>query len=104
MQILRVAVRDQLELTPWRPPANLPPAGMVYGEVTTITDKGRPAELAADPLISRLVRSFQNQVRLPLGPKRARTALMRPWYFRAVCVCGGGVHQAQPAHVYESML
>lgn len=67
LQILRVAARDNLDLTPWRPPANLPPIAMVYGEVCTITDKGRPADLAADPLIARLIRSFNQQVGYQMG-------------------------------------
>ncbi|KAL6751966.1 N-ethylmaleimide sensitive fusion protein [Haematococcus lacustris] len=61
-KVLRVAARDVLDLTPWKPPSTLPPAAMVYAEVGTITDKGRPAELAADPLIARLLRSFTGQV------------------------------------------
>uniref|UniRef100_A0A7S0RIV4 Vesicle-fusing ATPase n=1 Tax=Chlamydomonas leiostraca TaxID=1034604 RepID=A0A7S0RIV4_9CHLO len=69
-KILRVSARDQLEMTPWRPPANFPPIAMMYAEVGTITDKGRPAELAADPLIARLIRCFQGQV-LTLGQQIA---------------------------------
>lgn len=64
-QILRVAVRDPLEMLPYRPPANLPNVAMVYAEVTTITDKGRPAELQADDVIARLIRSFRGQARRP---------------------------------------
>jgi hypothetical protein len=67
VQILRVSARDQLEMTPWRPPANFPAIAMMYAEVGTITDKGRPAELAADPLIARLIRCFQGQVSTPMN-------------------------------------
>ncbi len=72
-QILRVAVRDPLELVPFKGQAKLPPAGMIYAEVGTITDKGRPADLEADPLIARLIRVFGGQV----GPWASLPAVRR---------------------------
>ena len=62
MQMLRVAVRDDLELIP-KPPPSLPDAAMIYAEVSNFTDKPRPAELNADDLIARLIRVCKGQVR-----------------------------------------
>mmetsp|Transcript_11657 Transcript_11657/g.20672 ORF Transcript_11657/g.20672 Transcript_11657/m.20672 type:complete len:723 (-) Transcript_11657:92-2260(-) len=61
-KILRVAVRDALEMVPWRAPSTLPPAGMIYGEVGYILDKGRPVDVASDPLIARIIKTFAGQV------------------------------------------
>lgn len=30
--MMRVALKDMLEMVPWRAPSTLPPAGMIYGE------------------------------------------------------------------------
>ena len=62
MQMLRVAVRDDLELKPM-PPPKLPDAAMIYAEVSNFTDKPRPAEINADELIARLIRICKGQVR-----------------------------------------
>lgn len=35
---------------------------MIYAEVTSIKDKGRPADIVADMLIEHLIRSFEGQV------------------------------------------
>jgi hypothetical protein len=72
-QMLRVAVRDPVEVAPvWAPPA-LPDAGMIYAEVANFADKPRPAELNADDLIARLIRVFKGQVRLAcMGPMQNR--------------------------------
>lgn len=61
-KILRVATGDPLDMIPFKPPANLPVLGMMYAEVTTITEKGRPADLSADDLIARLIRTFKGQI------------------------------------------
>jgi hypothetical protein len=63
VQMLRVAVRDDLELKPIAPP-KLPDAAMIYAEVSNFTtDKPRPAEINADELIARLIRICKGQVR-----------------------------------------
>lgn len=61
MQMLRVAVRDDLELKPIAQP-KLPDAAMIYAEVSNFTDKPRPAEINADELIARLIRVCKGQV------------------------------------------
>ena len=63
MQMLRVAVRDDLDFNPV-PPPKLPDAAMFYAEVSNFTDKPRPAELNADDLIARLIRVCKGQVRM----------------------------------------
>ncbi|KAG2433336.1 hypothetical protein HXX76_008400 [Chlamydomonas incerta] len=60
-RILRVSARDTLDLRPFKV-KGLPAVGMVYAKVAGILDKVRPAELQADDLIQRLIRSFGNQV------------------------------------------
>lgn len=57
-----MAVRDTLDLKPYKIPKDLPPIGMMYAEVGGITDKPRPAELPADDIIQRLLRCFKEQV------------------------------------------
>lgn len=61
-KILRVAVRDDLELTPYVPPPSLPNAAMIYAEVSNFTDKPKAAELNSDDLIARLLRVFKGQI------------------------------------------
>jgi hypothetical protein len=59
--MLRVAVKDDLDLNPYTP-TTVPDAAMIYAEVSNFTDKPRPIELNADSLIARLIRLFQGQV------------------------------------------
>ncbi len=61
-QNLRVAAREDLELALWRPVQPTPPIGMLYAEVSSIKDKGRPGDINADVLIEHLIRSFEGQV------------------------------------------
>lgn len=60
-QILRVSARDTLDLRAFKA-KGLPAVGMVYAKVAGILDKVRPAELQAEDLIQRLIKSFSNQV------------------------------------------
>ncbi|GLC36429.1 hypothetical protein PLESTM_000445600 [Pleodorina starrii] len=46
----------------YRPPKDLPNVGMVYGKITGILDKVRPAELQAEEVIQRLIKTFKGQV------------------------------------------
>lgn len=62
MQILRVAVRDPVEVVFMFSPPQLPNASMIYGEICNFADKPKPAELNADDLIARLIRVFAGQV------------------------------------------
>ncbi len=67
VQILRVGVKDSLDLVPYRPPKDLPPLGMVYGKIGGLLDKVRPTELQAGEIIDRLLKVFSNQVRTQLS-------------------------------------
>ena len=62
VQILRIGTKDELEFKVFKAVQDLPLLGMVYAEVTTITDKARPAELQAEELIKRIIKIFKNQV------------------------------------------
>uniref|UniRef100_A0A7R9YT48 Vesicle-fusing ATPase n=1 Tax=Chlamydomonas euryale TaxID=1486919 RepID=A0A7R9YT48_9CHLO len=61
-KILRVAVRDPVEVTPLRARPQLPDAAMIYADVANFADKPKAAELNADDLIQRLIRVFSGQV------------------------------------------
>ncbi len=61
MQMLRVAVNDELDIAPYSP-RNIPNAAMIYAEVSNFADKPRATELNADDLIARLLRVFKGQV------------------------------------------
>lgn len=58
---LRVAAKEDLELVIWRPRQPTPSIGMMYAEVSSIKDKGRPGDINADMLIEHLLRSFEGQ-------------------------------------------
>ncbi len=60
-QILRVAVRDEVELKAYVPSKTLPDCAMIYCEVANFTDKPRPCELSADGLIVRIIRVLKGQ-------------------------------------------
>lgn len=62
LQMLRVAVRDEIDIAPYVPPASMPNAAMIYAEVFNFTDKPKPAEMNADALIARLLRVFMGQI------------------------------------------
>ncbi len=54
---------DALDLVPFKGAAKVPPAALISAEVGSVTDKARPADIPADPLISRLLNCFKSQVR-----------------------------------------
>jgi vesicle-fusing ATPase len=60
--MLRVAVKDPLDILPYKPPSTLPGAAMMYAEVSNFGDKPRAVELNADDLIARLIRVFKGQI------------------------------------------
>ncbi|GLI63735.1 hypothetical protein VaNZ11_006800 [Volvox africanus] len=61
-RILRVSVKDELDLRPYRVPKDLPTVGMLYGKVTGILDKARPTELQSEDIIVRLLKNFKGQI------------------------------------------
>jgi hypothetical protein len=61
LQILRVAVRDEVEVKPYNPPKSLPDLAMLYLDIANFADRPRQCELDADDLIARLIRVFNGQ-------------------------------------------
>lgn len=64
-QLLRVSAGDEMTLAPYSPPAGLPGAGLVYGQIDYVVDKARPCEMNANDIIERLLKCFVNQASLP---------------------------------------
>eukprot|EP00955_Chlamydomonas_euryale_P086544 364223-Chlamydomonas_euryale.AAC.3 len=102
LQILRVAVRDPVEVTPLRARPQLPDAAMIYADVANFADKPKAAELNADDLIQRLIRVFSGQVGVP------QSLFHRPLGFNArtmqvhACMnaCMGSCRMATEPHTH----
>lgn len=61
LQLLRVSVRDNLDMIPYNPPPSIQSAALIYAEINYVTDKVRQMELPASEIIDRLIKDFSNQ-------------------------------------------
>lgn len=61
-RILKVSVRDGMDVRSYVPPPTLPAANLLYGEIAYVTDKVAQRELAANAIIGRLLQDFSGQV------------------------------------------
>jgi hypothetical protein len=61
LQLLRVSVRDNLDMVPYNPPPSIQSAALIYAEINYVTDKVRQMELPASEIIDRLIKDFSNQ-------------------------------------------
>jgi hypothetical protein len=99
-QLLRVSVRDVLDLVPYSPAASrITNASLVYAEINYVTDKIRPMEAPASEIIDRLVKDFSNQARALPG---ACLAAQQGGAYECVAAAArgkerGGVEKGMPA-------
>ena len=61
-QIMRVAQRDGLDLMPYKPPFRLPNLGILYAEISPLSESRQGGKLKEADLIARLLRRFEDQV------------------------------------------
>ena len=62
LQILRVSVRDSVQVSPFNPSRQLPGINLLYGDIGHVTDRPIQKELQATDIIEKLLRDFKGQV------------------------------------------